>query len=793
MSSCGPPHADNRFRKGEVAIDPPKLTPPPAPDSTGWAGLGLLRLGLSAAMVAYALAYRAPPQHPAPPDLTAKALLLALLPVPLAAAQLSRRLRGSHAVALAGVGVDVAAVLGTFALFAFDPRRYVLALVVVVHAEAGAVLGLPEALAGWAVISALYAAVERYSASVSGLPVQPVEVVLRIGVGLILAVGGGLLSEELTGERRRRTVEREQELRRLQATESRYRLLVEQTPVITYMDAVDEPSSTLYISPQVRGVLGYSPEEWIADRELWVRMLHPEDRERVMAEHRRTNETGEPFGAEYRLIAKNGRMVWIRDDAALAPGEDGEPQFWQGVMVDITERKLAEEQVAFLAYHDMLTNLPNRRMFEEVLDLALARVRRRGLAVAVLYMDLDNFKLVNDSLGHAAGDELLRELANRLRHSVREADVVARQGGDEFLVLLGDLETEPLREGRSAAVELAEGVARRIQESLKRPFVLYGTEFYATASMGISLFPDSADDARALMRQADAAMYRSKRSAPGGFFRFTAETAERGDRLALATRLRKAVERKEWLLHYQPVVELASGRVVALEALIRWRRGQGKFVPPNDFIPLAEELGLIQEIGDWVLEEICRQLVEWSALGFEPSVSYNMSPRELWQPEVAERIFARLDLTGIQPAKLVVEITESTAMADPERTLRVLTAMHEGGLRLAIDDFGTGYSSLSRLKHLPVDLLKIDRPFIHDLPGDRESANVVRAVIALAEGLGMQPLAEGIETEEQWRFLVDHGCELGQGFYLSPPLPGEEITARYRRSGLVLHGAPKGA
>jgi len=739
-------------------------------------------------MAAYAILYRAPAGTPAPGDLMAKALVLAALPIPLAVAQLTARFRASRRLALAGVVVDAVAVLGTFGLFAFDPSRHELALVVLVHAEAGAVLGLPAALGGWALISAGYIAIERYSAGVSGAPVQAVDVTLRIGVGLILALGGGLLSDELSGERRRRAIEREKELRRLQATESRYRLLVEQTPVITYMDAVDESSSAIYISPQVRDVLGYSPQEWVADRELWVRMLHPEDKERVLAEHRRTNETREPFRAEYRLIARNGRLVWVRDEAALVLDEDEQPQFWQGVMVDITERKLAEEQVAFMAYHDMLTSLPNRRMFEEVLDLALARARRRGQSVAVLYMDLDNFKLVNDSLGHAAGDELLRELANRLRHSVREADVVARQGGDEFLVLLGDLEPDGTEDGESPAVELAESVARRIQNSLRRAFVLYGTEFYATASMGISLFPDSADDARALLRQADAAMYRSKRTAPGGYVRFTTESVERIDRLALVTRLRKAVERREWSLHYQPVVELASGRVVALEALIRWRKEAGAFTPPNDFIPLAEELGLIQEIGDWVLEEICRQLAEWEALGFDPIVSFNMSPRELWQPEVAERIFSRLDLTGIEPAKIVVEITESTAMADPERTLRVLSTMHDGGLRLAIDDFGTGYSSLSRLKHLPVDLLKIDRPFIHDLPGDQEAGNVVRAVIALAEGLGMQPLAEGIETEEQWRFLVDHGCELGQGFYLSPPLPGNEITSRYRESGLVLAG-----
>jgi diguanylate cyclase (GGDEF)-like protein/PAS domain S-box-containing protein len=750
--------------------------------TTGYGGLALLRLGLAASMAVFAITYRPDLGLQPPAGLVPKALTLAFLPIPIAVAHLIGKLRYSRRLALAGLAVDAAAVLGTLALFAFDPRRFILALIVVVHAEAGAVLGLPAGIWAWAGISGAYVAVEGLSAALTDTPVHLPEVGLRLVVGLLLAMGGGLLSEELSGERHRHGLEREREVRRLQTAESKYRLLVEQTPVITYTDAFDEGSSTIYISPQVEDVLGYSPDAWIADPLLWKRLLHPDDRDRVLAEHRRTNETGDPFSVEYRLMASDGRAVWIRDDAAVVRDEAGRPQFWQGVMVDITDRKQAEEQVAFMAYHDTLTGLPNRRMFEEVLDLALARARRRGHSVAVIYMDLDNFKLVNDSLGHAAGDELLRDLANRLRHAVREADVVARQGGDEFLVLLSDLD----RSAGQQPADVAEGVSCRIQEALKQPFVLYGTEFYTSASIGTSLFPDTATDARTLLQQADSAMYRSKRSSPGGSVRFTKDTADRVDRLAMATRLRKAVEGAEWELHYQPLVELGTGRLVGVEALVRWRRSASELVAPNDFIPLAEELGFMQEIGDWVLAEICRQYGKWREQGFETTVSYNMSPRELWQPEAAERIFTRLDEAGIEPNRLVVEITESTAMTDPERTLRVLSRMHEGGLRLAIDDFGTGYSSLSRLKHLPVDVLKIDRPFIRDLPEDAESANVVRAVIALAGGLGLQTLAEGIETEGQLRFLVEHGCLLGQGFHLCPPLPGDDVATRFLASRLVV-------
>jgi diguanylate cyclase (GGDEF)-like protein/PAS domain S-box-containing protein len=744
--------------------------------TSGWGWLAVLRIGLGLTMGVYALTYEGTAGHAGPGYLRPAALALAGVPLLLAAAQLTSGRRTSRAVAMAGFVADAMAVLGTLALYAFDPRRYLLALVVVVQAEGGVVLGIVGGVVAWVVTTGGYIAVEMISASESGMPPNVVELTLRAGVGLILALGGGYLTKELSGERTSRLLEREIEVRRLEEAEAKYRLLVEQIPVVTYVDAVDRNSSTLYMSPQVEDVVGYTPDEWTSDPELWAKLLHPDDRERVLAENARTNASGEAFKEEYRIFHRDGRVVWVRDEAALITDEAGRPRFWQGVMVDITERKRAEEQVAFLAYHDKLTGLPNRVMFEQVLDLALARARRNDLALAVLYMDLDNFKLVNDSLGHAAGDELLREMAIRLDESVRESDVVARQGGDEFLVLLGDLHRDARGNGSPGAAAMSQSVADRIHEVMRRPFILSGTEFYVTASIGISLFPESAGDAKSLLKQADAAMYRSKKAAPGGFVIYASEAPDPLSRLSLATRLRKATETGEWVLHYQPIVDVIGGETVGVEALIRWPQPSGALVFPTEFIPLAEEMGLIGAIGDWVVEHLCRQALAWKAEGLNIYASFNLSPRQLWQPDAVPKLLGLIDAMGVDPGSLVVEITESAAMRDPERTQRVLEEMHSRGLRLAIDDFGTGYSSLARLRNLPVDVLKIDQRFVRDVPHDAEASTMVKAIIGLAHSLGMQPLAEGVETREQRQFLIDHLCLLAQGFYFGPPVPAAEIT-----------------
>jgi diguanylate cyclase (GGDEF)-like protein/PAS domain S-box-containing protein len=571
------------------------------------------------------------------------------------------------------------------------------------------------------------------------------------------------------------------DLRAVQAarfeSEAKYLALVEGIPAITYIDPVDENQDSIYVSPQVTELLGISQEDWLTNPYCWRDHVHPDDFERAWDEYEEAYRKRRSLSHEYRMVHRDGTVLWVSEQAFVIPDEAGEPWLIQGVIFDITERKKAEEQVAFLAYHDKLTGLPNRVLFEEMLELALARARRHELAVGVLYLDLDNFKLVNDSLGHHAGDELLSQLAERLRGCTRETDLVARHGGDEFLLLLSDLErgAAPGLPGSDAELVIAESVAARVHEALQQPFDLSDTPFYATGSVGLSLFPRDASDAKSLLRNADAAMYQSKKTGPGGSLVFVSHDEDPVRRLSLTTRLRRAVEAQDWVLHYQPVVELATRRIRGVEALVRWQDPTGGIVPPGEFIPLAEELGLIEAIGDWVVGELARQQATWQAAGLDLEVGFNVSPRELWSVRLPDRVLGRLRAEGVDPARVIVEITESTAMTDPERTQRILTELHAWGLRLAIDDFGTGYSSLSRLKHLPVDILKIDRSFVAHVDSDADNANMVRAMIDLAANLGMTALAEGIETRAELSFLLEHDCPLGQGFHLGRPVPAAEI------------------
>ncbi len=607
---------------------------------------------------------------------------------------------------------------------------------------------------------------------------------IRDGGLLLLAVAGIALIVVIPV--RSAQLNRQQDA--LREHEERFRLLVEQSPAVVYIDALDDTASTLYKSPRIEDLTGYSVAEWMADPELWVKLMHPEDRERALEMQARHNESGEPFLMEYRMITRDGRTVWIRDEALMVKRADGTFLHSQGLMQDITAEKETQERIEFLAYHDGLTGLANRAMFTQLAQLALARANRGDLSIAVLTIDLDAFKLVNDSLGIEGGDRLLREVAERLASTVRETDTLARRGGDEFLVLLGDLERGEIGE-MQAPLLFAESVAGRIREALSHPFDLDGTEVFVSASIGISLFPDDASDVQALFVHSESAMLTSKRAGPGNFAVSDVASFDSATKFAFVQRLRRAVERKEWQLHYQPVVELATGAIKGVEALVRWRTEDDELIPPNEFIPLAEELGLIEAIGDWVVDEIVRQDQQWRREGLALEMGFNLSPRQFWQPDLAERILARLAERRMDPHKVVLEVTETSAMRDPDRAQSILTDLHAHGLRLALDDFGTGYSSLWRLRNLPVDVLKIDRSFVSRVDADPQAAKIVAAFIQLGQGLGMTTLAEGIETEGEWRFLAEQGCELGQGFYFSRPVPADVISERFRTGELVLVSA----
>jgi diguanylate cyclase (GGDEF)-like protein/PAS domain S-box-containing protein len=516
------------------------------------------------------------------------------------------------------------------------------------------------------------------------------------------------------------------------------------------------------------------------EEEAWEAAVHPDDRERYDAFNDRLI-AGHAADVEVRLVGTDGVTRWVWDRGHPRHTPDGR-LLVEGVVTDITARHAAEEalaeaqsKVSHLAYHDALTDLPNRLLFQEHLDVALATADRTRGAVAVLFVDLDDFKLVNDSLGHAAGDELLCSVATRILGATRASDVVARLGGDEFLVLM------PGTPGRTPEqVRLdADTVAENIRFAVGPPFEVAGSEVFARASVGAAVYPLDADDSEGLLRHADISMYRAKQFARGGGPTHLEERSGSADQLSATARLRRALANRELVLHYQPLVDLETGVTVGVEALIRWNDSERGMIPPAEFIPIAERTGLIGSISEWVVEEAARQAAVWRDEGLDLYVSVNMPP-SLWQETAMHHLFQTMEACGLAPDRLMIEITESAVMEGGKRVEPILAKLRERGLRLAIDDFGTGHSSLSRLSAMPVTTLKIDRSFVRDVPDSRRASDLVAAIVQLAGNLGLQPLAEGIETEAQVEFLLAQECRLGQGYLFSRPVPAAEIPALVR-------------
>jgi diguanylate cyclase (GGDEF)-like protein/PAS domain S-box-containing protein len=471
---------------------------------------------------------------------------------------------------------------------------------------------------------------------------------------------------------------------------------------------------------------------------------------------------------ESSVVTREGEARVIAWHSTLLRGDDGAVTGVLRSGEDVTERRRAEEQVRFLAYHDRLTGLPNRVLLEEHLTLALARSRRTGSELALLELDLDQFRLVNDSLGHAAGDRVLRETGERLAAVTRAQDLLAHAGGDTFLLLLADLE--------DGAADAATVVARIARETLEAPFDVDGARFHLSASVGVALSPRHGDTADELLKRADAAVSQAKRRGDG-IAVYEPPAVDARTRLSLTARLRRAIERDELELHFQPVVDPAGGELTGAEALVRWRDPEHGLIPPAVFIPTAEETGLIESVGEWVVETVCRQAAEWGARYDVPRLGFNLSPRELRRDDLAGAILATARYHGVRPDTLVAELTETSIMATPQRTEALLGELAAAGFNLALDDFGTGHSSLFRLRQLPFRVLKIDRAFLRGVPEDGGAASVVAAVVALGRALGMSVVAEGVETEAQRAFLVAHGCPHAQGFLLHRPMPAADFAA----------------
>jgi diguanylate cyclase (GGDEF)-like protein/PAS domain S-box-containing protein len=691
--------------------------------------------------------------------------------------------------------------------------------------------------------------------------------------------------------------------------EVRYRMLVEQIPAVTYIADFTADAPFLYVSPQIEQLLGFPVDSWTENDDLWGERIHPDDRERVLAAERLTYEQAIPYEGEFRMVASDGRVVWIWERDTIIRDAEGQPVCTQGVLVDVTElkrtqsalqesealvreerdraqgyldiaatmiivlaadgtislvnrracevlgreeaellgsdwfavavpeaeresarrgfdqvirgelqgisefesavtaasgeerlirwhntvlrgddgrvsgslgsgeditdRRLAEQRVAFLAYHDPLTGLPNRAQLSESVYSAIESARATGRSVGLLCLDLDDFKLVNDSLGHPVGDELLVSIARRLEKLKRHGDLLARTGGDEFFLLLPDLP--------AGGMDDLVASAQRVSAALAEPVEVEGAEFHVSASLGVSIFPRLAVGGEELLRQADTAMYQAKRAGRSGHMVYTPEEQHPLDRLSLTARLRRSIEHNELELHYQPIYSLESGQPAAVEALLRWNDPSRGLVPPAAFIPAAEHSGLIEPIGGWVIEELCRQAAEWRVFGLTPRLSVNAAPRELRRPEYVDSLGAALDRHGIAPSRLVVEVTESAAM-DETAARGPLERLHALGVGVAIDDFGEGFSSLSRLREMPVEQIKIDRSFMRDVPRSGSASAVVTAIIRLAQALGREVVAEGVETEEQRAFLTAQGCPMAQGYHLARPLPAAEATALLLRS-----------
>lgn len=539
-------------------------------------------------------------------------------------------------------------------------------------------------------------------------------------------------------------------------------------------------NNRIYWSDQVYRIFGLNPQTVEFTRDVFFNCVHPEDHQQLIESFQASLDNQVPSNCEYRILLEDDSVRYLHHQSEITLSRDNTVIRQSGTIQDITERKLAEEKIRHLAYYDSLTGLLNRLSFQERLESALSLAKRNNRLMAILFLDLDNFKRINDTLGHDRGDILLKTVADRLLESTRASDAiarigldgieadVARLGGDEFTILLSEI----------AQKEDAGLVAQRILKLLSVPVPLDGHKVFATPSIGISVFPNDGENSSSLLKNADTAMYHAKQCGKGNFQFYTESMNANGLlRLNFESDLRLALENDELLLHYQPIFDSQSGKIVGSESLLRWNSPKHGLVGPDKFIPIIESNGMIVEIGNWVLRSACLQNMAWQEAGFEPiQIAVNLSSLQFRQNNLLDTITKTLQESGLDPNYLVLELTEGMIMHNSEQTIITLKKLKETGISISIDDFGTGYSSLSYLKRFPLDTLKIDRSFVRGLPHDNDDAAITTAVIAMAHSLNLRTIAEGVETPQQAAFLSELNCDSMQGYFYGKPMSADHFT-----------------
>jgi diguanylate cyclase (GGDEF)-like protein/PAS domain S-box-containing protein len=547
----------------------------------------------------------------------------------------------------------------------------------------------------------------------------------------------------------------------------RYRALIEEIPALTYVAWADETGSRAYVSPQLQAMTGFSPAEWLSEPDMWMKRLHAHDRERVLRQFRDACASSGRFASEYRLLDREGRILWWRDEGRALPGPDGTTRFVRGFVLDVTEQKLAEQSLHRMRFYDQLTGLPNRVLLLHRLGRGLADAASTGGQLALLIVALDRFREVGNTLGHHNSDLIVRDLAARLGEVLGTADQVARLRGDEFGILIPDAD------GR-----LAKRVAGQTLAALERPFMVQGLPIEVSASVGMAVAPDHGSEAERLLRRADAAVQAARKLGSGSSVLYS-EAHEPHDpsRLALLGELRQALDANQLVLHYQPKVDLRTRKVVGAEALLRWTHPRRGLVPPDEFIPLAEQTGLMRPLTRWVLDRAVGEARRFKRDGRDLKVAVNVSARNLHDAQIVDQVADAL-LTHDMPAeRLQLEVTESAVMSDVSRAADVLGALTRRGVTVSIDDFGTGYSSLSLLRRLPVGELKIDRTFVKGMDGNGgEDTAIVRSTSELAHNLGLSVVAEGVEDQKTLDALTRMGCDHAQGYHIARPMPADELV-----------------